>query len=196
MAAEQSNPGREPTSPVDDGSSNNHPERRADDLHALDTNSRHYQEVMVRIRQLEAGMDGIGRQLKDLAGFSEQAYQDRSHDMSTLHARVDSLEKISLKPRIDSLESKVFGSRDSLPLAESTDDGTGHSRVAALSSRQRDDELAQMRFQIVNLKQQFGQAMEQLQKSNGSRPGRRVPSRHQGEVAVLACQKAALAYYG
>ena len=118
-------------------------------------------------------MDGIGRQLKDLAGFSEQAYQDRSHDMSTLHARVDSLEKISLKPRIDSLESKVFGSRDSLPLAESTDDGTGHSRVAALSSRQRDDELAQMRFQIVNLKQQFGQAMEQLQKSNGSRPGRR-----------------------
>ena len=173
MAAKESDPGREPASPADARASNEDPERRTENIRYLDTATSQYEEAIVRIRQLEAEIEGLGRQLRDLTGFSEQTDQDRKQDLSTLYARVDSLEKDSRKSRIDSLESTLSGSRDSMPHTKGTGDGTGHPRVDGASSRQRDDELAQLRFQIVNLENQLGQAAEQSNESNGARSSRR-----------------------
>ena len=174
MATKKSDPGREPASPADARSSNQDPERRTENIRYLDTATNQYEESIVRIRQLEAEIEGLENQLRDLSGFSEQADEDRKHDMSTLYARVDSLEKDNLKSRIDSLESRLSGSRDSMHNTEGTGDGTVHPRVNGASSRQRDEEFAQLRFQIVNLENRLSQAAEQLNGSNGARSSRRL----------------------
>ena len=173
MAKEESQPGREPASQAGARPLSEKSERHAEDSLAYDVLARRYQGALLRICHLEDHIKEIAKRLLESlphGGTShEQAHQGRANDVTSLVAR------------IEALETDVAGSSERMHQPGGANDTREPSNEDSPSPSQRDDEVAQLRFQVASLGSQLAHAEEQLNEVKRTRVRRRSSRRHRSK---------------
>ena len=170
MAQEQFEADQKTTHPASAHVSHQTSEQGTEEAGEHDALFQQYREPMLRIGQLEAQINRLTRRHQqstaDAHGPSEPVDEDQASVMRVV------------LPKIEDMERKLGTSPVKASSLDIAGDSTAIPNQDQSYSQRRDDEIAQLRFQIASLATKLARTEGRLKQVDALRAGRRVRNGH------------------